>query len=221
MNIMLVIWIDFINTSFWPRTRWCGSRFSNLKRYFAVSLISYLLNQITHIDGGFRYSAFPMMAKFKILVDAFDSSSFCVWTHNTRRTPISFSSRCSRGHYYRDHRKDICSIKCTAFIHQCHRVLPSKKQFDVSHWCRELGQDFVTSTAYGRCNNVRSLGTLLHSTKQNISFDGHTSAKAAIKKEVSNAIETLQPYFDFPLDEWQLEAGGHVMAERNVIVCGK
>lgn len=42
-------------------------------------------------------------------------------------------------------------------------------------------------------------------------------------QEASNAIqlgrELLQPYFSFPLDDWQLQAGGEICQGSNVIVC--
>ena len=36
---------------------------------------------------------------------------------------------------------------------------------------------------------------------------------------LQDAIDQLQPYFPFPLDTWQIEAGKHIMDGKNVIVC--
>jgi hypothetical protein len=40
-----------------------------------------------------------------------------------------------------------------------------------------------------------------------------------VAEQISLARSRLQPYFDFPLDDWQLQAGGAICQGHNVIVC--
>ena len=53
-------------------------------------------------------------------------------------------------------------------------------------------------------------------------IDGSVAAKETTEDE-SAAIELgrseLSSYFDFPLDDWQLRAGGEILSGHNVIVC--
>lgn len=47
----------------------------------------------------------------------------------------------------------------------------------------------------------------------------HAFSLRSIATETSSIRERLQQYFEFPLDDWQLEAGVEILNGNNVIVC--
>jgi superfamily II RNA helicase len=57
------------------------------------------------------------------------------------------------------------------------------------------------------------------SFKSNPLFAARTTSSSDITQAIEIGRELLQPYFNFPLDNWQLQAGGEIYQGSNVIVC--
>jgi superfamily II RNA helicase len=60
--------------------------------------------------------------------------------------------------------------------------------------------------------SIESYGLKLSSTES-------TAVSHGSEKAIQLARDLLQPYFSFPLDDWQLQAGGEIFQGSNVIVC--
>ena len=68
----------------------------------------------------------------------------------------------------------------------------------------------------GRFGKTRNRSTNLYSTTNEVTIDSTTSTT---EEAIRLGKEKLAGYFKFPLDDWQLEAGGSILMGYNVVVC--
>ena len=67
-----------------------------------------------------------------------------------------------------------------------------------------------------RFGKTRNRSTNLYSTTNEVTIDSTTSTT---EEAIRLGKEKLAGYFKFPLDDWQLEAGGSILMGYNVVVC--
>ena len=100
--------------------------------------------------------------------------------------------------------------------------------------CSIKGASAFPAVAIVPPTNCRRVRTAVQSANEDLDSDGarKTSATPGAGQaqtidggpddEVATMVELgrekLQPYFDFPLDDWQLQAGGAILQGHNVIV---
>jgi hypothetical protein len=61
--------------------------------------------------------------------------------------------------------------------------------------------------------------SLLTAADRNQQDDETAAQDIVVAEQIALGKRRLQPYFDFPLDDWQLQAGGAICQGHNVIVC--
>lgn len=100
--------------------------------------------------------------------------------------------------------------------------------------CRRLGLFYVLlqlSLSIHRTFSFTAQSPLRHDRRPSLcrleSSDGSVETKsrpdttetaADVQNMIERARTELQPYFNFPLDDWQLQAGGAILEGYNVIV---
>lgn len=104
------------------------------------------------------------------------------------------------------------------------------------HNDRQSRSRHLRDVLFRRRTSVILLISLQYSLKQTSAFSAalpslrYNSPSSAVRTkrvdvdtDVDHMIQRgqaeLQPFFDFPLDDWQLEAGGAILEGHNVIVC--
>ena len=78
----------------------------------------------------------------------------------------------------------------------------------------ELGTSFVPDSS--NLKSHRLLATLADDCNKDNAAD--SSSSSVVDQQIALGRQRFQPFFDFPLDDWQLQAGGAILQGANVIV---